>query len=281
MPDNDVGFPFYPNWGSDMRVGHQRYPNFTMHGGVRDHDIPRGQQVGFPSYPVVPYQAQPNPNLFEGGDWMDVPQSSLGKAPHGISPLSGKKGTAEKALNNIAQQIAEQAYEILMESLSEMSEFHTKSGKSPAGQMLQHDPIDASLAVASSFSKAGATLSPDQVNILAQQTTSQSIAASANVKSVLQSTAEHGAALQTEYGAKLQQAADTLDYGRADTAYERQRFAQDTWKYYPKRAAEGLIEATMGGGDFPATERGTMNKIINTRTHQSHGAYVLPIQRGD
>ena len=168
-----------------------------------------------------------------------------------------------------------------MESLSEMSEFHTKAGKSPAGQMLQHDPIDASLAVASSFSKAGATLSPDQVQILAQQTNTQAIAASANVKSVLQSTAEHGAALQTEYGAKLQQAADTLDYGRSDTAYERQRFAQDTWKYYPKRAYEGLIEATMGGGDFPATERGTLNKIINTRTNHQHGAYILPIQRGD
>lgn len=278
MPDNEVGFPFYPNFGPDMRLGHQRYPNFTMHGGVRDHDIPHGQQVGFPSYPIVPYQAPPNANLFEGGDWADVPQSSLGKAPHGISPLKGK-GVTEKALNNVAQQIAEQAYEILMESLSEMSEFHTKSGKSPAGQMLQNDPIDASLAVASNFAKAGATLSPDQINVLAQQTTQQSISASSNVKNLLTATAEHGAALQNQYGAKLQQAADTLDYGHADDTYERQRFAQDTWKYYPKRAFEGLIEATMGGGDFPATERGTINKIINTRS--AHGAYVLPLQRGD
>lgn len=182
-----------------------------------------------------------------------------------------------KAFSKLAEKIAEAAWDIIEKAASDAAEFSQMSQKTLAGKIIQRDPIDDALAVASSYGKAGATLSAGQTAILGEQVGSQYAASRLNTEGVITQASQGSSALQNAYGAKIYQG---MIQGRAGMeGYERERFLQEGWKYIPTKAAEGLIELFFGGSSFPATERGTMNVIRTLRNTQK--AYQLPLGNPD
>lgn len=183
-----------------------------------------------------------------------------------------------KALTNLAKKIAELALGMVMDSLAEAAEFQQQAQSTMAAGQIQKDPIDRALSIVSSYSKAGAQMSQQEIDTLAQQVNQQAIVSGQNIRGLVETTAKQGPALQTQYGAQLQQVADTMDIGSGASAYEQQRALEETWKYYPKKWADELVDKYIGDG---ITERSAMDKVIQQRTQRQQDAFQLPIFKGD
>ena len=188
------------------------------------------------------------------------------------------KPDTSKAFSNIAKKVAEMALSMVMDSLAEAAEFQNLARATAAAGQIQKDPIDRALQVVSSYSKAGVQLSPQELDLLGQQVNQQAIVAGQNIKSLVETTARQGPALQTTYGAQLQQAADTLDAGSGAIAYEKQRAMEESWKYYPKKWADQTLEYLIGD---TVTERAAFDKVVRQRTEKKQDSFQLPVFRGD